>query len=579
MDTLPTVPPAQRLVSVAEMQAIEKATDAGGHSYAAMMERAGRAVAETILVRYGRQAASKQAASKQAASKQAASKQAASKQAVLVLAGPGNNGGDGLVCARYLHEAGTTVFVYLWKRRTDPEHDYEGHFARLADLGVAAARAEEDGGLATLRAWLAQSGVVVDALLGTGANRPIDGLLAELLDTIAAEQVDGQRFVAVDCASGLDCDTGALSSHALIPHVTVTFGFPKLGHYQFPGAEAVGELLVVDIGIADTAIEGLRTFLITPELVQSWMPQRPRLSHKGTFGKVLLAVGSESFPGAAYLSCAAAGRSGAGLVTGAVPRPVWPLVAGRLAEPTWLPLPVYPDKQSSGAVEVQPGEDPADEEPAGSLVPSAGETVAASAASYTALVLGCGLGNNKATRRFVDQLLRHPLPATVIDADGLNCMAGLPDWPARLPAKCVLTPHPAEMARLCQVEVGEVVARRWELARARAAEWRCVILLKGPYTVVAHPDGWLGVLPIATPALATAGSGDVLAGTIGGLLAQGVEPLAAACVAAWLHGSAGLACEREIGPAGVVASDLLVHLPVLLRELHGGVSRDAPSTT
>jgi ADP-dependent NAD(P)H-hydrate dehydratase / NAD(P)H-hydrate epimerase len=123
------------------------------------------------------------------------------------------------------------------------------------------------------------------------------------------------------------------------------------------------------------------------------------------------------------------------------------------------------------------------------------------------------------------------------------------------------------------------VARRWELARAKAAEWRCVILLKGPYTVVAHPDGWLGVLPIATPALATAGSGDVLAGTIGGLLAQGVEPLAAACVAAWLHGRAGLACEREIGPAGVLASDLLVHLPVLLRELHGAVSRDVTSTT
>jgi ADP-dependent NAD(P)H-hydrate dehydratase / NAD(P)H-hydrate epimerase len=559
MDTLPTVPPAQRLVSVAEMQAIEKATDAGGHSYAAMMERAGRAVAETILVRYG---------------KQAASKQAAGRQAVLVLAGPGNNGGDGLVCARYLHEAGTTVFVYLWKRRTDPEHDYEGHFARLVELGVAAARAEEDGGLATLRAWLAQSDVVVDALLGTGANRPIDGLLAELLDMVATEKADGQRIVAVDCASGLNCDTGALSSHALIPHVTVTFGFAKLGHYQFPGAEAVGELVVVDIGIADTAIEGLRTFLITPELVQSWMPKRPRLSHKGTFGKVLLAVGSESFPGAAYLSCAAAGRSGAGLVTGAVPRPVWPLVAGRLAEPTWLPLPVHPDKQPPGPVEVQP-----DGEPAGSLDPSAGETVAARAASYTALVLGCGLGNNKATRRFVDQLLRHPLPATVIDADGLNCMAGLPDWPARLPAKCVLTPHPAEMARLCQMEVGEVVARRWELARAKAAEWHCVILLKGPYTVVAHPDGWLGVLPIATPALATAGSGDVLAGTIGGLLAQGVEPLAAACVAAWLHGRAGLACEREIGPAGVLASDLLVHLPVLLRELHGAVSRDVTSTT
>jgi NAD(P)H-hydrate epimerase len=566
MDTLPSVPPAQRLVSVAEMQAIEKATDAGGHSYAAMMERAGHAVAETILARYR--------------------ELAASMQAVLVLVGPGNNGGDGLVCARYLHEAGATVFVYLWKRRTEPESDYEGHFARLVELGVIAARAEEDAALATLRAWLAQSAVVVDALLGTGSNRPIEGLLAELLDVVAEQRAhgrtngrpDGQAVVAVDCASGLDCDSGALSAHALVPDVTVTFGFAKMGHYQFPGAEAVGELVVVDIGIPDAVVEELagvggegqagrlhsgggvgwlRTFLITAEAVRAWAPQRPRLSHKGTFGKVLLAVGSESFPGAAYLSCAAAGRVGAGLVTGAVPRPVWPLVAGRLPEPTWLPLPVH----AGGDLALW-------------LEPSAGAMVAASAGSYTALVLGCGLGNNKATRRFVDQLLRHQMPAAVIDADGLNCLAGLQGWPARLPAQCVLTPHPAEMARLCQMEVGEVVARRWELAREKAAEWSCVVLLKGPYTVVANPDGWLGVLPIATPALATAGSGDVLSGTIGGLLAQGLEPLAAACVGAWLHGMAGLACEREIGPAGVLASDLLGRLPVVLRELHGGVSRE-----
>jgi NAD(P)H-hydrate epimerase len=246
-------------------------------------------------------------------------------------------------------------------------------------------------------------------------------------------------------------------------------------------------------------------------------------------------------------------------------------VAGRLAEPTWLPLPVQPDNQPPRQ---------ASDDLTGWLEPSAGSTVAASVADYTAFVLGCGMGNNKATRRFVDQLLQHPLPPTVIDADGLNCMAALEGWPAHLPAKCVLTPHPAEMARLCRIEVGKVVARRWALARQKAAEWRCVVLLKGPYTVVAHPDGWLGVLPIATPALATAGSGDVLAGTLGGMLAQGLEPLAAACVGAWLHGTAGLACEREIGPAGVVASDLLARLPLVLRELHGdGVSRDVTTMT
>ena len=210
---------------------------------------------------------------------------------------------------------------------------------------MASAQAEQDPELDTLSAWLAQSTVVVDALLGTGANRPIEGLLAEVLDAIAAQRGSRHAIVAVDCASGLDCDTGALSPHALQPDVTVTFGLCQARPLPVSRVRsAVGELEVADIGIAEAAVASagvdLRTFLITPELVRSWMPKRPRLSHKGTFGKVLLAVGSESFPGAAYLSCAAAGRAGAGLVTGAVPRPIWPLVAGRLAEPTWLPLEV-----------------------------------------------------------------------------------------------------------------------------------------------------------------------------------------------------------------------------------------------
>ncbi len=527
MNILPNLSLAPRLVSVAEMQAIEKASDARGHSFAAMMERAGRAVAETILARYG-------------------------TQSILVLVGPGNNGGDGLVCARHLQEAGAPVCVYLWKRVQETGSGPDEHWARLLMLGVPMQRAEEDSGFVMLQEWLGQSAIVVDALLGTGAARPIEGLLADLLAAAAATaSTQKQTVVAVDCASGLNCDTGALSPHALAPQLTVTFGFAKLGHYQFPGAGAVGDLVVADIGLPADLAAALPTFLITPELVREWLPKRPRVSHKGTFGKVLLAVGSESYPGAAYLSSAAAARAGAGLVTGAVPRSIWSLVAARLPEPTWLLLPV----QSSGPL-------------AGQLEPSAGATLAAGALDYDALVLGCGLGNNKATRRFVDQLLRHPLPATLIDADGLNCLAGLQDWPARLPAQCVLTPHPAEMARLCGSEVGEVVAKRWTLAREQAAVWRCTLLVKGPYTVVAEPEGRLAVLPVATAALATAGSGDILSGIIGSLLAQGLDPFTAACCGAWLHGAAGLRCEQEIGVAGVIASDLLARLPAVLRTLH-----------
>ena len=534
---LVNVVPASRIVTVAEMQAIERRADAAGHSFAAMMELAGRRVAEAILARYGR-------------------------VSCLVLAGPGNNGGDGLVCARYLHEAGATVHVYLWKRPTDPAHDYEQHYTRLAALGVPAARAEDDPDFLALRDWLETTRVLVDALLGTGANRPIAGQLAALLTEVRqASHTTSATVVAVDCASGMNCDTGALDPHALTPALTVTFACAKRGHYLFPAAEAVGELIVADIGVDAALTEDVSTFVLAAATIREWLPPRPANSHKGAFGKVMLAVGSEAYPGAPYLASAAAGRAGAGLVTVAALRSVWALVAAKLPEPTYLLLP-----DAAG--------------PNGAVIAGEAATQVADALSgYRALVLGCGLGNTPATQRFVADLLASALPATVIDADGLNCLAVRDDWPQRLPPACVLTPHPAEMARLCGLSVAEVMADRWELARRMATTWQCIVLLKGPYTVIAAPSGELAVLPVATPALASAGSGDVLAGVIGGLLAQGLTPFAAACTGAWLHGMAGVTCAEAIGVAGVAASDLLTALPRVQQHLRRATSISKGETT
>lgn len=503
------------------MQAIERRADATGHSFAAMMELAGRRVAEAILTRYGR-------------------------VSCIVLAGPGNNGGDGLVCARYLHEAGATVRVYLWKRLTDPTHDYEGHYAKLAMLGVPTARVEDDPEFLILRDWLESASVVVDALLGAGVNRPIAGQLAALLTTVQTvmqEMPAPPEVVAVDCASGMNCDTGALDPHTLSPTLTVTFACAKRGHYLFPAVEMVGELLVADIGIDAALLEDVQTFALDAALIRSWLPPRPAYSHKGAFGKVMLVVGSEAYPGAAHLASASAARAGAGLVTVATIRSVWALVAAKLPEPTYLLLSEAPGP--NGAV----------------IAAEAAAQAADALAGYRALVLGCGLGNTPATQRLVAALLTHSLPATVIDADGLNALAAQPDWAHHLPPQCVLTPHPAEMARLCGMSVAAVLADRWELARRMAAAWQCTVLLKGPYTVIAAPTGELAVLPVATAALASAGAGDVLAGVIGGLLAQGMTPFTAACTGAWLHGMAGMRCAEEIGVAGVTASDLLAVLP------------------
>lgn len=520
------IPDAAKLVSVAEMQRIERAADAAGLSYATMMERAGQATARAVLQRF-----------------------APRLPRTVVLVGPGNNGGDGLVCARHLNAESATVRVFLWKRRIDSDTNSPLDLAQLMAQGVQMATAESDPGLEQLSAWLDEADVVVDALLGTGANRPIDGALAEVLDLVqtARSAHPHLQLVAVDCPSGLNCDTGAVDPHTLPADLTVTFAYAKQGHYQFPGCEHVGELLTADIGTAEALADEVATFVLSADLVRQWLPPRPAVSHKGSFGKVLAAVGSLHFPGAAVLSCAAAARVGAGLVTGAVIRPVWGVAAAALHAPTWLPLP--------GAE---------------TIAGAAADLVKAALPGYTALLFGCGLGNTADTAAFVNGLLSaETVPATVIDADGLNCLAAADNWPKRLPAHTILTPHPAEMARLCGTTTSAVSAQRWALARRQAEAWQCVVLLKGPFTVIADPGGWLAVLPIATAALATAGTGDVLAGVIAGLLAQGVAPFQAACLGAWLHGDAGLACAQRIGPAGVIADDLLAELPAALNRARG----------
>ncbi|MEZ4706090.1 MAG: NAD(P)H-hydrate dehydratase [Caldilineaceae bacterium] len=519
-----------KLVTVSEMQQIERRADAAGHSYAVMMETAGRAVAECIL--------------------QAPHlAKAAARAPVLVLVGPGNNGGDGLVCARHLHENGVQTRVYLWRRATAAEHDYESHFARLTELGVPTARADEDPSFAQLQSWLAEVSTVVDALLGTGANRPIVGQLAELLEQVQEVQTARNLpCVAVDCPSGLNCDTGALDPRTLFADLTVTFAYAKWGHYQFPGAEACGQMTVADIGIPASITAVSRTFVLNEQWLAPQLPVRSNNSHKGSFGKVMAAVGCMNYAGAAYLSCAAAGRVGAGLVTGAIPQPVWAPSASKLTEATWLPLPAT----ASGHFDA-----------------TAAYPVGEALAGYKALLVGCGLGQTDSTGQFMHQLLGHlGLPPTVIDADGLNCLAQIAQWPTRLPEFTVLTPHMAEMSRLCRLPIAEVTAQRWILAQQKAAEWNVVLLIKGPYTVIAAPTGELAILPVATSALATAGTGDVLAGSIAGLLAQDVAPFAAACLGAWIHGLAGLLCAQDIGSIGVVASDLLPRLPLVLRKMY-----------
>jgi NAD(P)H-hydrate epimerase len=374
--------------------------------------------------------------------------------------------------------------------------------------------------------------------------------------------------VAVDCPTGLNCDTGELDPAALPADLTVTFAYPKVGLLRFPGAEAVGNIVVADIGIPPDLADDVSLEMATTQWVQARLPARS--AHKGTFGRALIVAGSVNYVGAAALAGAGAKRVGAGLVTMGLPMPIQPAVAANLTEATYLLLPHDLGVITTGAVEVL------------------GERVG----EYNALLLGPGLTQEKETVSFVHRFLglergdrrggigfvsrstaeetEHPaLPPLVIDADGLNVLANAEEWWKALPPDTILTPHPGEMARLMgdQATVQEIQADRDNVARRMADKWNAVVALKGAFTVVASPDGRVMVLPFANPALSTAGSGDVLAGAIVGLRAQGMDAFEAAVSGAYVHALAGELARADLGDMGVVAGDLPPRLPLALQRI------------
>ncbi len=548
-----------KIITVEQSRVIENKANEGGLSFAQMMENAGRATATAIQRRIK-----------------------VGGKRVLILVGPGNNGGDGLVAAHHLWEMGAKVTCYLWKR------DIEGdtNFRRIGEDRLPTIWAEDDDGFETLRGLLGGAAVVVDALLGVGIARPIGGMLKDLLDVVRetinqlhtpnelAETVPPDPFapiplvVAVDCPSGLDCDTGALDPAGVPADLTVTFAHPKQGMLRFPGAEAVGQIVVADIGIPSGLTSDVPLGMATAGLIRSWLPPRPRSAHKGTFGRALIVAGSVNYVGAATLAGSGAKRVGTGLVTMALPMPIQPAVAAGLPEATHLLLPHDLGVIASAAVPVLrdhlEGYD--------ALLLGPGLTQEKESVSFVHALLGSGQAERKGHIGFVssvasEQAKGAELPPLVVDADGLNALATADRWWRMLPPGTILTPHPGEMARLMGdgTSTSDIQADREGLVRRMAARWKTVVVLKGAFTVVADPGGRAFVLPFANPALATAGSGDVLAGAIVGLRAQGMDALEAAVAGAYLHGLAGEMARADLGDMGVVAGDLPARLPQALR--------------
>ena len=472
---------------------------------------------------------------------------------IAVVCGKGNNGGDGLAIARHLATRfGAEVDVWL---ASDPS-------AYTGDAAANCKMAQAFGlGIITGLPSAIQGELIVDALLGTGIKGGVEGQLAEVIGRMNRANCP---IVSVDVPSGLNADTGDVSGACVKAALTVTFALPKIGLLVYSGAEYVGELVVADIGMPRAVMVADEVKVAATEAsdVAQWLPARVngRDSNKGKFGHVTVFAGSAGFAGAPTLSAEAAARTGAGLVTLAVPIGIQNALMAR----------VSPVVMTKGLAET--GE--------GTFSQGALEAALTLAAKGTAAALGPGLGGaeNQETRAFVREFVsRCPVPL-VVDADALNCLASEPDRGASVvrsrSAATVLTPHPGEMGRLLGTDTKTVQSGRREAVEQAAQRYGCVALLKGARTLIAAPDGRLAVNTTSNPGMATGGSGDVLTGLLAALLGSGIAAWEAAAAGAYLHGLAGdLAATGQGGPAGLIATDLIDSLPAAIAHCHSEASR------
>lgn len=465
------------------------------------------------------------------------------KRAVVV-AGRGNNGGDGFVVARYLAEGGVQVSVCVVGGTDGIAGEALENLALLDPLGVAAVGVTGAEGLEALKRALSHSALVVDALFGTGLQREVAGLYAE---AVAAVNASGKPVFAVDIPSGVCADTGRVLGCAVKAHATATFGLPKPGHYLYPGRELTGELSVVDIGIPRRAVDraAVTTRLVTRRMITQHLAPFSPQAHKGTRGHLAVVAGSLGKSGAAIMASAAAVAGGAGLVSAALPSCINTAFEARCLEAMSLPLPCGPD---------------------GSFDGGCGPALADFLAGKDAVAAGPGLTTSQGALAALSAVIASCRVPLVLDADALNLLAENPGLIRQIKGEAVITPHPKELARLTGRTVGAIQADRVCAAASFAQETGLYVVLKGAGTVVAHPDGSCAVNPTGNALLATGGTGDVLTGLIGALLAQGLACGEAAEIGAYLHGEAAHRLMDQGLETGMAASRVIDLLPGALSD-------------
>lgn len=531
------------LINPEKMRTYEEQANSSGYSFEDMMHTAGAALAQEVERRWHGLPSKK----------------------VTGLIGGGKNGGDTLIALTALHQLGWQTTAIALSASLQPDWIS----AAYLQTGAPLLAIEEGNRCASL---IADSAIVLDGILGTGFIPPMRADLAEKMKRVR-KWCKGKTVVAVDCPSGVDCATGNADENTLVASLTVCMEGVKSGLMAFPAFDFVGEICTVDVGILKHLRQNSEEedVVLDAELVTRLLPPRPRQSHKGSFGTVLVCGGSANYPGAPVFTGHAAYRAGAGLVRIAVPERIYPIVAGQCLEATWL---VLDDERGVIA------------EPAAILLQKGLERSAC-------LAIGPGLGTEETTFRFFNEFLTagggdrktgsigfiptdtqtRPgsvhLPPLVLDADGLRLLARISNWDQMLKLDAVFTPHPGEMSTLTGLPVSEILDNRIEICRMFAQKWQQVVVLKGSLTVIAAPTGKVAICPIASSALAKAGSGDVLTGLIAGLIAQGMAPFEAALAGVWIHASAGLLAAEKLGSEySVGISDILDGIPQVFAALN-----------
>jgi hydroxyethylthiazole kinase-like uncharacterized protein yjeF len=467
------------------------------------------------------------------------------KKKIGIVAGRGNNGGDGFVIARYLSQKDAYVTVYLLAKKSMVKGDAAENLNILAPLDIPVVEMPDQKSFSKHKTSMLHQEIWIDAILGTGLKSDVKGYFRKIIEFINSLE---KPVFAVDIPSGLNADTGRPCGTCIQAHTTATFAFAKTGHLIFPGATYTGNLEIVDIGIPNYIAENVnpKQFLLTSELVSAALQKRSPEAHKGNTGHLLIIAGSTGKTGAAAMTAISAMRSGAGLVTLGIPKSLNPVLESNVLEVMTSPLP-----EAEGGI----------------LDESSFNEIMDLIAGKKCLALGPGLGTASSTRNLVIRIIQECSMPIVIDADGLNNLIDNIHILKNLKNPIILTPHPGEMSRLISRPVSFIQNDRINCARGFAEKFKVHVVLKGARTVIAHPDGKVFINPTGNSGMASGGMGDILTGIIAGFVTQGYSPESATHAGTYLHGAAADMLQKNMAPFGFLATEVMNAIPGQIQNL------------